>query len=224
MQIRLEGNPALDIARHMRAEIAAAERAVTGAVGRAGAGLQAELRGQVVGSGLGARLAKAWRLETYPEAGYSIDAAALVWSKAPKLIRAFDEGATIRSSSGFWLAIPTENAPRRGIGGKRISPATFPEHRYGPLRLIYRRRGPSLLVVDNVRIGRNGRVGRRVQDPRTRSGRLRKGLTSVVMFTLVRQVRLRKRLDVSAATRRWEARLPGLVVAEWLGLEDVTDG
>jgi hypothetical protein len=37
-----------------------------------------------------------------------------------------------------WLAIPTENAPRKGVGGKRISPSTFPEQCLGRLRLVAR--------------------------------------------------------------------------------------
>jgi len=44
-------------------------------------------------------------------------AATLVWSKAPQIIRTFDEGAVIRSESGLWLAIPTQQTPKRGVGG-----------------------------------------------------------------------------------------------------------
>jgi hypothetical protein len=53
----------------------------------------------------------------------------LVYTKAPQIIRTFDEGAVIRSRRGRLLAIPTENAPRKGTDGRRISPSTFPEHR-----------------------------------------------------------------------------------------------
>ena len=62
----------------------------------------------------------------------------------------FDEGTVIRSKDGWWLAIPTPNAPKRGVGGKRINPSNFPEHRFGKLRFVYRRNGPSLLVAENV--------------------------------------------------------------------------
>jgi hypothetical protein len=57
----------------------------------------------------------------------------------------------IRSRRGRFLAIPTENAPRKGTDGKRIRPSTFPEHRFGPLRFVPRPSGPSLLVVDGLR-------------------------------------------------------------------------
>src|ERR687891_78500 len=80
-----------------------------------------------------------------------LDAASLVYTKAPQIIRAFDEGAVIRGRRGRFLAIPTENAPRKGTDGKRISPRTFPEHRFGSLRFVPRPSGPSLLVVDSLR-------------------------------------------------------------------------
>ena len=43
----------------------------------------------------------------------------------------------IRSRRGRFLAIPTENAPRKGTDGRRISPSTFPEHRFDPLHEVY---------------------------------------------------------------------------------------
>jgi Family of unknown function (DUF6441) len=70
------------------------------------------------------RLANSWRDKHYPN--QKLDAASLVYTKAPQIIRAFDEGAVIRSKRGRFLAIPTENAPRKGTDGKRISPRTFP--------------------------------------------------------------------------------------------------
>jgi hypothetical protein len=52
----------------------------------------------------------------------------------------------IRSRRGRLLAIPTENAPRKGTDGRRISLRTFPAARFVP-----RQSGPSLLVVDGLR-------------------------------------------------------------------------
>jgi hypothetical protein len=109
----------------------------------AGRSLRTELRRQVTSAGLGQRLANSWRDKHYPN--QKLDAASLVYTKAPQIVRAFDEGAVVRSKRGRFLAIPTENAPRRGTDGKRISPSTFPEHRIGPLRFVPRQSGPSLL-------------------------------------------------------------------------------
>jgi hypothetical protein len=137
----------------------------------------------------------------------------LVYTKAPQIVRAFDEGAVIRSRRGRFLAIPTENAPRKGTDGRRISPSTFPEHRFGPLRFVPRPTGPSFLVVDGLRASLSRQTGqlrgfRRATERARRSGQ---GLTTVVMFLLVPQVKLRKRLDVGRAAEHWSAQLPALI-------------
>ena len=195
----------------LEAEVRRIERAVPAGVQEAGAGLKGELRKQVFSAGLGTRLARTWRERHYPNRGH--DAASLVWSKAPRIIRTFDEGTTIRSKDGFWLAIPTPSAPKRGVGGKRINPSNFPEHRFGPLRFVYRQRGPSLLVVDGVRVNaRTGRVGGRAKGGAyTKTGRMKAGMATVVMFILVPQVKMPKRLDVKRAAERWVGRLPELI-------------
>jgi Family of unknown function (DUF6441) len=195
----------------MQAELLDIERAVASSTHDAGRGLKTELRRQVASAGLGQRLANSWRDKHYPNR--KLDAASLVYTKAPQIIRAFDEGAVIRSKRGRFLAIPTENAPRKGIDGRRISPRTFPEHRFGPLRYVPRPHGPSLLVVDGLRASFSRKTGqlrgfRRATDRARRSGQ---GLTTVVMFLLVPQVKLRKRLDVTGAAERWSAQLPTLI-------------
>jgi hypothetical protein len=201
-----------DLSKLLAEEVRAAETAVTAGVRQAGQGLKAELRQQVTSAGLGARLANAWRDRHYPN--QKVDAASLVWTKAPEIIRAFADGVTIRSRRGRWLAIPTENAPRRGMNGKRISPSTFPEQRLGRLRLVARPGKVPLLVVDGLRASTGRRGGfRRASQRALRSGR---GLVTVVMFVLVPQVTLRKRLDVEGAARRWHSQLPRLVLEAWL--------
>ena len=195
----------------MQAELRAIERAVATGTREAGRGLRTELRRQVESAGLGQRLANSWRDKHYPNR--KLDAASLVYTKAPQIIRAFDEGAVIRSRRGRFLAIPTENAPRKGIDGRRIGPSTFPEHRFGPLRFVPRPNGPSLLVVDGLRASFSRKTGqmrgfRRATDRARARG---DGLATVVMFLLVPQVRLRKRLDVARAAERWSGQLPALI-------------
>jgi hypothetical protein len=200
-----------DLGKLLAEEVRAAETAVTAGVRQAGEDLKAELRQQVTGAGLGGRLANAWRDRHYPN--QKVDAASLVWTKAPQIIRAFAEGVTIRSRRGRWLAIPTENAPRKGTDGRRISPSTFPEHRLGRLRLVARPGKVPLLVVDGLRASTGRRGGfRRASQRALGSGQ---GLVTVVMFVLVPQVTLRKRLDVEGAARRWHAHLPRLVIEAW---------
>jgi len=194
----------------MQAELRDIERAAASGTREAGRGLKTELRRQVTSAGLGQRLANSWRDSHYPN--QRLDAASLVYTKAPQIIRAFDEGAVVKSRRGRFLAIPTENAPRIGTDGKRISPRTFPDHRFGPLRFVPRSGGPSLLVVDGLRASFSRKTGElRGFRRATRARQSGQGLTTVVMFLLVPQVKLRKRLDVAQAAERWSGQLPALI-------------
>jgi hypothetical protein len=195
----------------MQTELRDIEGAVSSGTREAGRGIKTELRRQVASAGLGQRLTNSWRDKHYPN--QKLDAASLVYTKAPQIIRAFDDGAVIRSNRGRLLAIPTEDAPRKGTDAGRISPSTFPEHRFGPLRFVPRPSGPSLLMVDGLRASFSRKTGelrsfRRATDRAQRSGQ---GLASVVMFLLVPQVKLRKRLDVARAAEHWSAQLPALI-------------
>ena len=143
----------------MAAEIAAGERAVTAAVREAGAGLKLGWRGQITGAGLGARLANSIRSEVFPKAGASLNAAAVVWSKAPVIIGAHDAGPLIRAKNGLWLAIPTP-AAGKALGGRRITPAAWERKTGLRLRFVYRRTGPSLLVATGGSIARHAAASR----------------------------------------------------------------
>jgi hypothetical protein len=184
---------------------------VAGGTRDTGRGLSTDLRRQVGSAGVGQRLVNSWRDKYYPN--QKLDAASLVYTKAPQIIRAFDEGAMIRSRRGRFLAIPTESAPRKGTDGRRISPSTFPEHRFGPLQFVPRPSGPSLLVADGLRASFSRQIGelRGFRPASDRARRTGAGLTTVVMFLLVPQVKLRKRLDSARAAERWSAQLPVLI-------------
>jgi hypothetical protein len=209
-----------DIARDLAGTEGDIARSVTRAMREATEGLKSDLRADVVGAGLGQRLANTWRGRTFPESGASIEAASFVWSKASNIVDAFDRGVTIRSRNGFWLAIPTPAAGKTGLtttgARKRITPGGFERRTGMRLRFVYRRGRPSLLVVDNARLSKSGLA--RPNIGRTRSGatftRL-SGRSTVVVFILVPQVTLRKRLDVEAITARWAARVPGLIAGNW---------
>ncbi len=211
--MRLEAAIRGDLKQIMKQEAASAEKAVTLGVVEAASGLKSDLRAQVVRSGLGERMARTWKMRRYPASGYSLGTAGLVYADMPQVIRAFNDATPISSSKGFFLAIPTPAAPKRGIGGKRINPSNFPEHSLGKLRFVYRRGAPSLLVVDNLRAGTGKRGGyRRASESALKSGR---GLTTVVMFILVPMVMLKKLLDVYGAAEVWRDKLPQLVLDHW---------
>ena len=95
MKLKLDVRP--DLVAMMKAEVAAGERAVSAAMRETGTRLKFAWRGQVTGAGLGARLANSIRSEVFPKAGASLNAAAVVWSKAPVITGAHDAGPLIRA-------------------------------------------------------------------------------------------------------------------------------
>ncbi len=189
-----------DLDQMLADELHIAEQVVTHAIREATEGLKTELRSQITSAGLGQRLANTWRGEVYPKGQLSIKAAGLVYSRAPVIVGAHDQGATIRSKDGFWLAIPLP-AAGKGPRGKRMTPGLWERLRGQRLRFIYRRGQPSLLVAENQRArqGQRGGFSNASQKAQT-SGR---GLVTVPMFLLVPQVTLKKKLDIDSATRRW---------------------
>lgn len=204
--------------RGMQREVLNAERAVTAGTREAGDGLKNDWRAQVTAARLGRRLANTIRRRSYPSAGASIDAAALVYSNAPDIVSAFDEGALIRSKDGFWLAIPTE-AAGRGSRKSRLTPGEWERRRGLRLRFVYRPSGIGLLVADEARVSKRG-VAQQKRGKRRKDGTLT-GAQTVPIFILVPQVRLAKRLDLDGPARNWGARLPAMIVAAWDRLDGV---
>lgn len=201
-----------DLKKLMRQEFQNAERAVTQGVREATNGLKLAMRRQVTASGLGPRMANTWRGDIYPKGQSSIRAAGLVYTRASKVMAGFEEAKAIRSKDGFWLAIPTPNAPKRGVGGGRISPSNFPEQRFGPLRFIYRRNGPLLLVAENLRPSISRTTG---EIRRFRKATTNRGVSSVVMFWLVPQVKTPKLLRFAEEAEKWYNWLPELILKNW---------
>lgn len=205
MKLGLDIKP--DLIAVMAAEIKAGEQAVSTAMREASTDLKTAWRGQITQAGLGQRLSKSIRSQTYPKTGESLKAAALVWSNAPQIIGAHNTGPLIRSKDGFWLAIPTP-AAGKGLRGKALTPDEWENRRGLRLRFVYRRRGPSLLVAD----GRLNTRGLGVAS-RSKTGR---GRITVPIFLLVPQVKLAKRLNLGRDAEKVQAAVPGLIVANWL--------
>ena len=196
-----------DLVAMMQAEITAGERAVSAAILEASSGLKSDWRREITGAGLGDRLARTIRSAQYPKGKASLNAAALVWSNAPMIVGAHETGPLIRSKSGIWLAIPTAAAGKSARGG-RISPKEWEQRRGLQLRFVYRSRGPSLLVAE----GRLNSRGLGVAS-RAKTGR---GMATVPIFLLVRQVKLAKRLDLSRSAEAAVTRIPGAIAANWI--------
>ena len=95
----------------------------------------------------------------------------------------------------------------QGVGNQRITPGGWEQRTGQRLRFVYRRGQPSLLVAE-TRLNSKGRA----VVSKSKTGR---GLATVPIFILVPQVKLPKRLSLEGPVREAEARLPGLIVANW---------
>ena len=230
-----------DLRAAMEAEVRDAARAMRRGVERAGREVQAELRAQARSGGFtdrGRAIANSWRLNLYPSpaaAPRTLRPAALVWSRAPRLVDAFDRGTPITARGQRYLAFPTGyNAAggRRSAsarGGVMVTPAQMRAAR-GQAFILRSKSNPAVrLWCLRVRaasgIGRRARrlrlfVGPNVEvlggNRRGQQQRARDILAQgfVPMFFLLRQVRLRKRLDIAAIRRRAPAILARSLAAE----------
>lgn len=197
-------------------------RSVTAGMRAVTDGLKEDLRADVREAGLGQRLANTWRGQTFPKAGASAEAAAYVSSNAPKLIDAFDRGAVITARNRRYLAIPTPDAgvrhlsKRRGKGSSDngLTPAAWERETGVKLRFVPSRTG-GVLVADAFYRRQAARFQRRKSFRPIRESGPDQGRSFVVIFVLVRQAKLRKRLDIAATARRWADRVPGTIAAHW---------
>lgn len=202
-----------NLAKLMADEVKAGEKAVHFGIRDAGIALKDAWRGQVTRAGMGNRLARTIRSEVYPKGRHSLNAASMVWTRAPVIINAHDTGPAIRPTRGLWLVIPTEAAGKRP-GGQRPTPEDW-ERRTGlKLRFVLRRSGPSLLVADGARINKGGLAVMSRAKVRKKDG-IQRGAVTAVIFILVPQTRLRKRLDLERAARAALNALPEAIARRW---------
>lgn len=217
MRVRAQG----DIRAVVDEQVQVVAAALRGAVERTARSVQTELRDQVSRAGFRRpqSIAAAWRVKVYPEnASPTLRPSALVYSRAPKVIEAFDRGTeiTVKGSrylcwpTGFNAALGRRNAS--GRGGVRVTPEEMVNRN---AFLIRWGRGGGFLWCLRTRKGQN--TGRRT---RTRvfagdvevltsnmanreqraSELLDKGF--VPMYFLARTVRPGKRFDVAGAAAK----------------------
>lgn len=196
----------------MLREIEKGERAVTRAMDGVATAVRDNWRDQIRSAGLGDRLPNTIRAQRYPQSGYSLNAAALIWSKAPEIIGSHERGDIIRSKDGFWLSIPTD-AAGTGAGGRRLTVGEWERRRGMRLRFVYRPGKASLLVADDARINSAG-LARRKGGRRRKDGILT-GAQTVVIFFLVPQVSIRKKLDLIRDAETVAAQLPNAMALGW---------
>lgn len=172
-----------------RKQKAAQRGAMTGAR-RFRARLKLALRDDVRRSGLGEGVANAWRDEVYPKGSkISLRPTVFAWTKAPEIVRGHSGGQTIKGKGGNWLAIPTENTPRKG---RRYASPLEVEGIFNQDLITYKGRGGQILAFVNVVRAKRGKGFRRATRRRTKDGRENQ---MVLMFVMVKQVTLRPRLN-----------------------------
>ena len=207
-----------DLQAELYREYRKGERAVTRAVEQAGRAVKRNWRRQIRAAQFGGRLANTIRARRYPEHTVSMNAAALVWSKAPEILSAHERGALIRSQDGFWLAIPTRDA-LRGTGGNRITPGEWERKNNRRLQFVYpekwlrRLAGPRHAVLMDIG---GAPLRERIMTKKglhRKAPRVRK--RAIIMFVLVPQVRLKKRLDLMREAEAVAASIPSAIARKW---------
>lgn len=166
-------------------------------------GLTLELRQQVLAAGMGQRLANTWRGKRYPIGKPSLGATAFVWSKAAAIVDAFGRGAVIRPINGKrYLAIPTENVPRKGgaRGSSRLMTPEEVESSFNQDLKFFRTPKGTIVAYVQAIGAASGKGFRKPTKGRSSQGRTAQ---SVVMFYLVPTVRLPKRFDIDGAAQHW---------------------
>jgi hypothetical protein len=232
-----------NLAEALDGEVLKVAGALRRAVAATGRQVQGDLRGQARGAGFkdgGKSVANAWRLAVYPAPGRgprTFRPAALVSSKMPEIVNAFDKGATITAKGGKYLAFPTGyNAARGrrnagGRGGMRVTPdqmqqagkrgeAFVLDTRNPRVRLWCLRVAATTGITQRTRkrirlfVGTSTEVvtGKVKGIQQKRRDILAKGF--LPMFFLMRQVTLRKRLDVAGIRAKAPAIFARNAVAE----------
>lgn len=217
MRFKVGMTDTLELMSQAEADVAAAltraQRATTDA-------LKADWRGQIRDAGLGSRLANTVQGRTYPLGGESLDPASWVFTKAGRIVDAFDRGPTILPTGGrFYLAIPTAQVPRRA--GKRMTPVEV-EAFFDQDLIIFRSRRGNLKAYVDVAYSRFRRSQGRAYGRGTRVRTTRPKPKLVQMFTLVARTRLTKRLDIARLASSAAARYPGLLTQAWLVIPNRT--
>ncbi|QCO05454.1 DUF6441 family protein [Azospirillum argentinense] len=188
-----------------------AARALTDTVAKASDDMKADVRSTIRGAGLG-NLGKALDSAYYPGARASLHPAAEIYvrgkarsaAKWEGVLNAFMDGATIRSGKG-WLAIPTKQCPKASRG-RYMTPDEVVD-RFGPLHSVAK--GKSVLLFADLVAGRSG-GWRKGTAGRAAQGRMAK---PVLVFVLVREANIRKRIDAASFVSRWEGQFTARVAA-----------
>ncbi len=171
-------------------------RASSAAIRDAGNQVKTEGRAAIAAGGFGTKWTNALRVNIYPPATPSVDAAAWIFHKIP-YAGVFEEGATIPGNPLLW--IPLSGTPAK-IGGMRMTVRNYIAQ-IGPLQIV-RPPGRAPMMVGFIQGGIRGTGKitvaklRQGTQAHRRPGR-HPGLVSVPLFVGVPAVTLQKRFDLA---------------------------
>jgi len=220
--MRLDAKTIGDLRKNLRKEREVIKRISVQSTKEATNGLKKELRTDVVGAGFGTRLSNTWRSKLYDDSkGPEVDVKGFIYSRAPEIIESFDQGVVVRpKNGGRYLAIPTKNIPRhisRGKGKKRanITPKLYRE-RKGELSLIKSKKGHLFLIAQRqATYSKKTGEFRGLRKPSKRSLETGNNLVSTVMFILIPQAKMPKKLDVDKIADLWSAKHIDLMIKKY---------
>lgn len=208
----IEGEIAQDITRVMNEEVDS---------------LKQELRQQVTGAGMSARMARTWRSNVYPKSGRSLNPAGYIWSAAPEIVDAFTRGATIRPVNGAkWLWIPTKAVPGRRRAsnyassmarrsrGTKMTPEEVELHFNTELDVVIEG-GKGFAFIDVVSGLRGGHREATTGRTKGRRGMAPRKAKPVLMFTLVKAVKMPRLFELDGPARRAADRIARRLAAQW---------
>ena len=215
--MKIEVKPDTQLSEEMAHQVVLAELAVTRGIRATSNKIKTAWRDDVRRA-LGQRLSNAIRANVYPETEPSLNAAGFVYARpgknkqggAAEIIAAHETGSVIKSRDGFWLAIPTEEAGK-GPRGRKMTPLLWERRTGNRLHFVYRKQGPSFLVGE-VKMTKTGRLGR---GRKTKKGAYASGTFTSVIFFLIPQAKLRKRLDLMNKADRLAQGMPEAIVRNW---------
>lgn len=221
-----------NLRKAMEGEVRRVASSLKRAVTTAGQEAQAELRSQARSAGFkdgGRAIANSWRLAVFPRPGVGPDSfrpAASVNSRMAEVVDIFDKGAVITAKGHKYLAIPTpinRTGTRRTNNGKYPTRVT-PQEMFRAKAFIRPTKNPRVFLwclrlrTETSKRGRvrlyAGQYAQVLTGNRKGQQAARKEYaaqrTFVPMFFLMRQVTLRRRLNIEQV----RAKAPGVFARE----------
>ena len=183
------------------------------------------LRDQITGAQMGQRLANSWRANFYPKGRDSMEASAFIYSRAGKIIRAFEDGEVIRVKRRKWLTVPTDEISGKGwtagwglrgrkSGKFRARNVDYVTRVLGiPLRFVPLPNGNGMLVGPKAR-KRSAAASAKVFQ-RGMAGKKQKSEKEAIYFWMIKQAAMPKRVWMDRVANQAEAEIVPEILRQW---------